>query len=58
MASTQQMRAMERLLAAEMWESAEALGGFLCSASPRLPPDAVASAERARHLAQLRLQLL
>ena len=51
MASTQQMRAMERLLAAEMWESAEALGGFLCSASPRLPPDAVASAERARHLA-------
>ena len=51
MASTQQMRAMERLLAAEMWESAEALGGFLCSASPRIPPDAVASAERARHLA-------
>ena len=42
---------MERLLAAEMWESAEALGGFLCSASPRIPPDAVASAERARHLA-------
>ncbi|ACO64240.1 predicted protein [Micromonas commoda] len=51
MASTQQVRAMERLLAAEMWESAEALGGFLCSASPRIPPDAVASAERARHLA-------
>jgi len=51
MASTQQMRAMERLLAAEMWESAEALGGFLCSATGG--PDALASAERARHLALL-----
>ena len=51
MAFAEQARAMKTLLAAEMWDSAEALGGFLCSASGG--SDVAASADHARHLSLL-----
>ena len=51
MAFAEQTRAMKTLLAAEMWDSAEALGGFLCSASGG--SDVAASADHARHLSLL-----
>ena len=39
---------MEELVAAELWDSAEILGGFLCSASA--DGDSVPPADRAIHL--------